>query len=366
MFIVISLHISEVDPYVMTTRSGLSIRKVPVNFKPGSMGRNPLPMAIDDKPASGNKRKHSIVKYKSMSYMSFVTRFYLCLRVPELDLAGVNPRETLQYFEDCPLSSYEDENSDETEDEADDECNCDEEESISDFTLTVAEDVNNNERGGAFETDNSKYCSRSSSQTSEEQISQNTSEFDKDDTSSIYSEYGSDNMGSDEVFDLDSEDTASTSSETFTDFDLSPLRHKSDSAFESTRLRLSELQLNLVHTDGGKLLKCQDCDKVFTVPSAFTAHIKSHAHSKNRCDVCGKVFTRSWLLKGHRRTHTGERPFPCPHKGCEKAFADKSNLRSHLMIHTTTHKNYTCKKCGRAFAQKRYLHKHMLEVCRLI
>ena len=358
--------VSEVDPYVMTTRSGLSIKKVPINVKPGSGGRNSVSAAKDDKPGSGSKKKHSIVKYKSMSYMSFVTRFYLCLRVPELDLAGVNPREALQYLEDCPLSGYDEETSaDETEDEADEECQCEDDESGDDFTLSVAEDVNNNEKSNTDESKGSVDISAYSYQSSVPS-SQDTGELDKDETSSVYSESGSDFIGSDDVFYLDSEDTASTCSETNTDHDFSPMRHKSDSAYELARLRLSELQLNLVRADGGKLLKCQDCDEVFSTPSAFTAHIKSHAHSKNKCDVCGKVFTRSWLLKGHRRTHTGERPFPCPHKGCQKAFADKSNLRSHFKIHTTTHKNYACKKCGRAFAQKRYLHKHMLEVCRLI
>lgn len=344
----------------MTTRSGLSIRKISAASKTGAPTRNPVqvPKEEKEKPVSGYKRKHSIVKYKSMSYMSFVTRFYLCLRVPELDLAGVNPRETLQYLEDCPMSSYDENSSDDSEFEEDDESNGDEKEHIENFTLSVAEDVNNNERGEACESQRSAGSSISSKTS--DVTTKNAGDFEHDDTSSVWSESGSECTWSDDVFHHDSDDSISNTS------DFSPRRHQSDSAYESARLRLSDLQLKLVQADGGKLLKCQDCDKVFTILSAFTAHLKTHVQSKNRCDVCGKVFTRSWLLKGHRRTHTGERPFPCPHKGCEKAFADKSNLRSHLMIHTTTNKNFTCQRCGRAFAQKRYLHKHMLEVCRLI
>ena len=88
--------------------------------------------------------------------------------------------------------------------------------------------------------------------------------------------------------------------------------------------------------------------------------------TRNKCGVCSRVFTRSWLLKGHMRTHTGERPFRCTWPQCQRAFADKSNLRSHTLIHTTTAKSFSCPKCSRAFSQKRYLHKHMLEVCRII
>jgi len=63
--------------------------------------------------------------------------------------------------------------------------------------------------------------------------------------------------------------------------------------------------------------------------------------------------------------HVGERPYRCPQPGCDRAFADKSNLRSHLLIHNADGKHYICTRCNRAFAQKRYLHKHRLEVCKI-
>ena len=118
---------------------------------------------------------------------------------------------------------------------------------------------------------------------------------------------------------------------------------------------------------GREMHRCRLCARLFTAMAAFRSHVlTTHCrHARNQCAVCGKHFSRSWLLKGHMRTHTGERPYRCPHAGCERAFADKSNLRSHLLIHSADGKHYVCSRCNRAFAQKRYLHKHRLEVCKV-
>lgn len=33
------------------------------------------------------------------------------------------------------------------------------------------------------------------------------------------------------------------------------------------------------------------------------------------------------------RVHTGEKPFKCPHPGCDMAFAESSNLSKHVKTH---------------------------------
>lgn len=112
------------------------------------------------------------------------------------------------------------------------------------------------------------------------------------------------------------------------------------------------------------LYKCIICGKTYGGVLAFSEHVETHVKSKlkNKCNFCGRIFTRNWLLKGHLRTHTGEKPFEC--EVCGKAFADKSNLRSHMLIHTSKNKSHHCIRCGKGFAQRRYLHKHQLEVCK--
>jgi uncharacterized Zn-finger protein len=47
------------------------------------------------------------------------------------------------------------------------------------------------------------------------------------------------------------------------------------------------------------------------------------------CNTCNKAFSRPSSLRIHSYSHSGEKPFKCPHAGCGKAFSVRSNMKRH-------------------------------------
>ncbi|TDL15274.1 hypothetical protein BD410DRAFT_732986, partial [Rickenella mellea] len=54
---------------------------------------------------------------------------------------------------------------------------------------------------------------------------------------------------------------------------------------------------------------------------------------RHTCVHCGKRFNRPSSLKIHVNTHTGAKPFECPHPGCGRQFNVSSNMRRHYRNH---------------------------------
>ncbi|KAH8885702.1 hypothetical protein GQ53DRAFT_352475 [Thozetella sp. PMI_491] len=63
--------------------------------------------------------------------------------------------------------------------------------------------------------------------------------------------------------------------------------------------------------------------------SPSTAASFPQSQDRYICQTCNKAFSRPSSLRIHSHSHTGEKPFKCPHAGCGKAFSVRSNMKRH-------------------------------------
>ncbi|KAK3343949.1 hypothetical protein B0T25DRAFT_312683 [Lasiosphaeria hispida] len=86
-----------------------------------------------------------------------------------------------------------------------------------------------------------------------------------------------------------------------------------------------------------------------------------------QCEVkgCGKLFSRSYNFKAHMETHDEKReyPFPCLVNDCNKKFVRKTDLQRHHQSVHMRERNHKCDYCGRLFARKDTLRRHMEDGC---
>ncbi len=55
---------------------------------------------------------------------------------------------------------------------------------------------------------------------------------------------------------------------------------------------------------------------------------------------------------------SGEKPFQCEFEGCDRRFANSSDRKKHMHVHTSD-KPYLCKMCDKSYTHPSSLRKHM-------
>lgn len=108
------------------------------------------------------------------------------------------------------------------------------------------------------------------------------------------------------------------------------------------------------HT-GQRPFACPHCNLAFKDPNHLSRHIRGHKEKKRcACNVCGKSFGDSSALNEHRKQH---KPFGCPTS--DRRFFLIHHLNKHLRIPAGL-RRYSCDLCSESFSRQTSLAEHKL------
>lgn len=109
-------------------------------------------------------------------------------------------------------------------------------------------------------------------------------------------------------------------------------------------------------SNGEAMYQCDFCDKLFANKYHLQSHLVTHTGERAfNCRICKKTFGRKSTLRAHMTTHTKKSNFMCP--VCEKACNDNNSLEEHMRMHTGE-KPFICTICSKAYARKSHLNVH--------
>ncbi|XP_067004133.2 zinc finger protein 585A [Anabrus simplex] len=152
--------------------------------------------------------------------------------------------------------------------------------------------------------------------------------------------------------------------ETFYELDKHLASHQGENLYRCDKcpLSFSDITSFMEHQKGhdlsvvnfGVSYTCEKCGKLFKTRSAYFNH-RNKEDKKLVCDVCGKFCPNKTLLRRHRLSHLGMRPFLCTR--CGKRFTDKSVWKVHQRVHTGE-RPYKCLICMKSFAYRSSIVQH--------
>jgi len=106
--------------------------------------------------------------------------------------------------------------------------------------------------------------------------------------------------------------------------------------------------------DGDTQVKiCKEDEYIVIVPS-------KDGPNGYKCKLCDVFYPKKWYLKLHIRTHTNERPYVCDFEGCNKSFARPGSLSEHKKRTHERVLSHACPICEKAFYDRSDMLTHIV------
>lgn len=97
------------------------------------------------------------------------------------------------------------------------------------------------------------------------------------------------------------------------------------------------------------------CDGPSSCSPSSSSATPSSSTGRMRCVICHRGFNSRSNLRSHMRIHTLDKPFVC--RFCNRRFSQSSTLRNHVRLHTGE-RPYKCHVCQSAYSQLAGLRAH--------
>lgn len=113
------------------------------------------------------------------------------------------------------------------------------------------------------------------------------------------------------------------------------------------------------HMVGHKSYECTVCGEILSKWSQLLVHRRDMHSKKYQCDVCHQCFSHKSNMDSHMKIHSENKDvFLCTVSGCEKFYFHSKNLRAHVRAKHDPDRTWECHICHRNLSTKQKLNLH--------